>query len=62
MQFAALPPLSSTLRRRLQTLTAGSGKGGAPRDPGIVLKTGTRWSGSGADARLIKDWTRAIRW
>jgi hypothetical protein len=62
MQFAAFPPPSGTLRRRLQTLTAGSGKGGAPRDPGIVLKTGTRWSGSGADARLIKDWTRAIRW
>jgi hypothetical protein len=30
------------LRRRLQKLTAGSRKAGAPHDPGIVPKTGTR--------------------
>jgi Protein of unknown function (DUF2924) len=33
---------SRALRRRLQNLAAGSGKAGAPLDPGIVLKTGTR--------------------
>ena len=33
---------SRALRRRLQNLTAGSRKAGVPRDPGIVLKTGTR--------------------
>jgi hypothetical protein len=30
------------LRRRLHNLTAGSRKAGVPRDPGVVLKTGTR--------------------
>jgi hypothetical protein len=38
---------SRALRRRLQNLTAGSRKAGAPRGPGIVLKTGTR---------LIRHW------
>jgi hypothetical protein len=33
---------SRALRRRLRNLTAGSRKAGAPRDPGTVLKTGTR--------------------
>ena len=33
---------SRALRRRLHNLTAGSRKAGAPHDPGIVLKTGTR--------------------
>jgi len=36
---------SRALRRRLQT--AGARKAGAPRDPGIVLKTGTR---------LVRQW------
>jgi DUF2924 family protein len=40
---------SRALRRRLQDLTAGSRKAGAPRDPGIVLKTGTR---------LVRHWRR----
>jgi len=35
------------LRRRLRSLTASSRKAGAPCDPGIVLKTGTR---------LIRHW------
>ena len=33
---------SRALRRRLQKLTAESRKAGVPRDPGIVLKSGTR--------------------
>jgi len=33
---------SRALRRRLQNLTAGRRKAGVPRDPGVVLKTGTR--------------------
>jgi hypothetical protein len=33
---------SRALQRRLHNLIAGSRKAGAPRDPGIVLKTGTR--------------------
>ena len=40
---------SRALRRRLQNLTAGSRKAGVPRDPGIVLRTGTtlvrQWCG-----------------
>ena len=49
---------SRALRRRLQNLTAGSRKAGAPRDPGIVLKTGTRlvrhWRGH-AHTVLIRE-------
>ena len=34
--------MSRAQRRRLQNLTAASRKAGVPRDPGVVLKTGTR--------------------
>jgi hypothetical protein len=50
--------VSRALRRRLQNLTAGSRKAGAPRVPGIVLKTGTRlirhWRGH-AHTVLVRD-------
>ena len=42
LQERAYGGASRVLRRRLQNLTAGSRKAGVPRDPGIVLKTGTR--------------------
>jgi hypothetical protein len=49
---------SRALRRRLQNLTAGSRKAGVPRDPGIVLKTGTRlvrhWRGH-AHSVLVRE-------
>ena len=49
---------SLALRRRLQKLTAGSRKAGVPRDPGIVLKSGTRlvrhWRGD-AHTVLVRE-------
>jgi hypothetical protein len=42
LQERTLGGASRALRRRLQKLTAGSRKAGAPFDPGVVLKTGTR--------------------
>jgi hypothetical protein len=50
---------SRALRRRMQNLTAASRNAGVPRDPGIVLKTGTRlvrhWRGHAYSVLVRED-------